>query len=383
MLGEKEVPEGVLWGIHTARAAESFTLAGRHVHEALVCAYGDVKGACAATNRALGFLGGPKADALEEACREMAAGLLTASTVVDATQNADVFVEVSGTLKACAASLLKVSGDLRLLSSGREAGLRDRRGGGPLGTQRPRGGPHERRRDGGNVRRADEPRGGLPPRLAGGEAVSAAAPRSQRLHIGFFGRRNVGKSSLLNAVTRQAVSIVSETPGTTTDLVEKPMELSPLGPVLFVDTAGVDDEGALGALRIEKTRRALDRADLVVLVVPVDKEAPKGRLVVTDSQAFLKAVADTPPETPLTSFSILFARFQGDLPTLVAGTFAVEELRRGDRVLVAESCTHHPAGEDIGRVKIPRWLRQDTGLPLEPFPAALEAALRLRGEARA
>lgn len=331
--------------------------------------------------------------------------------------------------------------------------------------------------------------------------MSAAAPRGLRLQIGFFGRRNVGKSSLLNAVTRQEVSIVSETPGTTTDPVEKPMELAPLGPVLFVDTAGVDDEGALGALRIEKTRRALDRADLavlvsesgawgpfeeglleelerrgtpavavfnkadlaavppaerealatrgvpvvetaategrgiaelrraillaapaealearrivgdlvsegdlVVLVVPVDKEAPKGRLilpqvqtirdlldadafcvvvkerelplalarlngpprlVVTDSQAFLKAAADTPPGTPLTSFSILFARFQGDLPTLAAGAFGVERLRSGDRVLVAEGCTHHPAGEDIGRVKIPRWLRQYTGLPLE------------------
>lgn len=331
--------------------------------------------------------------------------------------------------------------------------------------------------------------------------MSATAPRGLRLHIGFFGRRNVGKSSLLNAVTRQEVSIVSATPGTTTDPVEKPMELAPLGPVLFVDTAGVDDEGALGELRIEKTRRALDRADLavlvaeagawgpfeeglleelkrrgtpavavfnkadlaavppaerealagrgvpvvetaatvgrgiaelrraillaapaealearrvvgdlvsegdlVVLVVPVDKEAPKGRLilpqvqtirdlldadayclvvkerelplalarlngpprlVVTDSQAFLKAAADTPPGTPLTSFSILFARFQGDLPTLAAGAFGVEGLKGGDRVLVAEGCTHHPAGEDIGRVKIPRWLRQYTGLALE------------------
>ncbi len=331
--------------------------------------------------------------------------------------------------------------------------------------------------------------------------MSSSSPRNQRLHIGFFGRRNVGKSSLLNAVTRQEVSIVSGTPGTTTDPVEKPMELSPLGPVVFIDTAGVDDEGALGALRIGKTRGVLDRVDLavlvaeaavwgpfeeglleelrrretpvvavlnkadlaaapvgvreklaergvpavetaapegrgigdlrraillaapaealearrivgdlvsdgdlVVLVVPVDKEAPKGRLilpqvqtirdlldadayclvvkerelaaalarltapprlVVTDSQAFLKAAADTPPGTALTSFSILFARYQGDLPTMVRGTLAVERLKRGDRVLVAESCTHHPVGEDIGRVKIPRWLRQYTGLPLE------------------
>ena len=292
-----------------------------------------------------------------------------------------------------------------------------------------------------NVTRDDEPRGGLPPRLAGGQAVSASAPRGQRLHIGFFGRRNVGKSSLLNAVTRQEVLIVSAIPGTTTDPVEKPMELAPIGPARGAPTAGGDDEGALGARRIEKTRRALDRADLavvapaerealearrivgelasegdlVVLVVPVDKEAPKGRLilphvqtirdlldagayclvvmerelplalarlkapprlVVTDSQAFLKAAADTPPGTPLTPFSILFARFQGDLSTFVAGAFAVEDLRHGDRVLVAEARAHRPAGEDIGRVKIPRWLKQYTGLPLE-------VALRARREARA
>lgn len=328
-----------------------------------------------------------------------------------------------------------------------------------------------------------------------------AAPRGLRLHVGLFGRRNVGKSSLLNALTRQDVSIVSPTPGTTTDPVEKPMELLPLGPVLFIDTAGVDDEGALGALRIARTRKVLDRTDLallvaeagawgsfeeallaeiagrslplvvvlnkrdvappspallsrlassglaavetsalsgsgigalrqallatapaealesrrvvgdlvsegdlVVLVVPIDKEAPKGRLilpqvqtirdlldadafslvvkerelktalsrlsspprlVVTDSQAFLKVAADTPPGVPLTSFSILFARFQGDLTEMVRGTLGIERLKAGDRVLVAESCTHHPIGEDIGRVKIPRWLRQYTGLPLE------------------
>ena len=327
------------------------------------------------------------------------------------------------------------------------------------------------------------------------------APRGLRLHVGLFGRRNVGKSSLLNALTRQEVSIVSPTPGTTTDPVEKPMELLPLGPVLFIDTAGVDDEGALGELRIAKTRKALERTDLallvaeagawgafeeallaeiagrslplvvvlnkcdvappapallarlasaglaavetsapegrgigalrqallaavpaealearrvvgdlvsegdlVVLVVPVDKEAPKGRLilpqvqtirdlldadafslvvkerelrtalsrvsslprlVVTDSQAFLKVAADTPPGVPLTSFSILFARFQGDLTEMVRGTLGIERLKSGDRVLVAESCAHHPIGEDIGRVKIPRWLRQYTGLPLD------------------
>ena len=326
-------------------------------------------------------------------------------------------------------------------------------------------------------------------------------PRGMRIHIGFFGRRNVGKSSLLNAVTRQHVAIVSEVAGTTTDPVEKPMELLPLGPVLFIDTAGIDDEGALGRLRVEKTRQVFDRTDigvlvaeascwgpfedrmldelqarqvpvvvafnkcdagspdpvvlarlsakktgivltcalsgegipslcralldnaparlidnpaiagdlvgpgeLAVLVVPIDKEAPKGRLilpqvqtirdlldgdslclivkerelrraidqlkyppklVVTDSQAFLKAAADTPPGVLLTSFSILFARFKGDLPTQVMGVLAVDSLRAGDRVLIAEACSHHPIGEDIGRVKIPRWLTQYVGGKLE------------------
>jgi [FeFe] hydrogenase H-cluster maturation GTPase HydF len=319
-------------------------------------------------------------------------------------------------------------------------------------------------------------------------------PRSLRLHIGIFGRRNVGKSSLLNAITRQHVSIVSEVAGTTTDPVEKPMELLPLGPVQFVDTAGVDDEGALGELRIERTKTVLDRVDLgvwgafedalvdelesrrvpvlvifnksdlrmpdtkelarlqlaripsvivssltgagvvdvreallslapvdffdsrrlvtdlvppgevAVLVVPIDKEAPKGRLilpqvmairdlldgesmalvvqerelrraldrltrppvlVVTDSQAFLKVAADVPAEIPMTSFSILMARFQGDLAEQVRGTLGIERLKGGDRVLVAEACTHHPIGEDIGRVKIPRWLTQYVGAKLE------------------
>jgi [FeFe] hydrogenase H-cluster maturation GTPase HydF len=327
------------------------------------------------------------------------------------------------------------------------------------------------------------------------------APRSLRLHIGIFGRRNVGKSSLLNAITRQRVSIVSEFAGTTTDPVEKPMELLPLGPVQFVDTAGVDDEGALGELRIERTRAVLDRVDVgvvvtegggwgafedalvgelesrrvpvlvvfnksdvrmpdtgelahlqlaripsvtvssltgagvvdvreallsqapadffdsrrlvtdlvppgevAVLVVPIDKEAPKGRLilpqvmairdlldgesmalvvqerelrqalerltrppalVVTDSQAFLKVTADVPAAIPMTSFSILMARFQGDLAEQVRGTLGIERLTGGDRVLVAEACTHHPVGEDIGRVKIPRWLTQYVGAKLE------------------
>ena len=340
------------------------------------------------------------------------------------------------------------------------------------------------------------------------------APRSLRLHIGIFGRRNVGKSSLLNAVTRQRVSIVSESAGTTTDPVEKPMEMLPLGPVQFVDTAGIDDEGALGRLRIERTKAVLDRVDLgvvvaeggawggfeealvgelqsrcvpvlvvfnksdvrrpgeaeissldrvripwvavsaltgdgvdgvreallalapadffdnrrlvsdlvppgevAVLVVPIDKEAPKGRLilpqvmsirdlldgesmamvvqerelgralerlskppalVVTDSQAFLKVAADVPAEVPMTSFSILMARFQGDLTEQVRGTLGIERLRGGDRVLVAEACSHHPVGEDIGRVKIPRWLTQYVGAKLEfshvqgrDFPADL------------
>jgi [FeFe] hydrogenase H-cluster maturation GTPase HydF len=317
------------------------------------------------------------------------------------------------------------------------------------------------------------------------------------LHIGIFGRRNVGKSSLLNALTRQQVSIVSPEPGTTTDPVEKPMELLPLGPVLFIDTAGLDDVGALGALRVERTMKVLDRTELAilvlaeeglgsleialldafeqrkipvlpvlnksdvakptdvtldrllhrglkpviasaargegmaeirealvdlapdeylnaptilsdlvppgecaVLVVPVDKEAPKGRLilpqsqairdlldhdayalvvkerelrealdrlkrkpalVVTDSQAFLKVAADTPPDVPLTSFSILFARQKGDLLQFARGALAIDSLKPGDRIAMAEACSHHPIGEDIGRVKIPRWLGQYVG----------------------
>jgi [FeFe] hydrogenase H-cluster maturation GTPase HydF len=328
-----------------------------------------------------------------------------------------------------------------------------------------------------------------------------AAPRGLRLHIGLLGRRNVGKSSLLNGLTRQAVSIVSDVSGTTTDPVEKPMEMLPIGPVLFIDTAGIDDVGALGELRVEKTRRVFDRTDvgvlvtqadqwgafeegllaelkkreiptivvfnkvdlaepdsgvlaaldeqktrwvrtvanqgdglldlrealiatapdeiintpaiigdlvpageLVVLVVPIDKEAPKGRLilpqvqtirdlldndayclvvkerelrdglerlkrppalVVTDSQAFLKVAGDTPGEIPLTSFSILFARFKGDLTEFVRGAMAISALKAGDRVLIAESCSHHPIADDIGRVKIPRWLTQYVGGKLE------------------
>ncbi len=327
------------------------------------------------------------------------------------------------------------------------------------------------------------------------------APKSFRLHISIFGRRNTGKSSILNALTNQDVSIVSDVAGTTTDPVEKPMELLPLGPVLFIDTAGIDDTGNLGEKRIAKTVAVFDRTDLgviisnfkdwgsyeqklmdefrsrsipfivvfnkidaftekssvtdklkklkikyvftsatektglldlrtlllqsapadyinrptiladlvgpgeaAVLVVPIDKEAPKGRLilpqvqsirdlldndsfsvvvkerelrevlsrfnkppklVVTDSQAFLKVAADTPPEIPMTSFSILFARFQGDLTEMVRGAMAIDNLKTGDKVLIAEACSHHPIGEDIGTVKIPRWLTQYVGGKLQ------------------
>ena len=326
-------------------------------------------------------------------------------------------------------------------------------------------------------------------------------PKSFRLHIGLFGRRNAGKSSLVNAMTRQQVSIVSEVAGTTTDPVEKPMELLPIGPVLFIDTAGIDDVGALGQQRVEKTRQVFDRTDvgilivaagefgafeeaildelrqreipvivvfnktdvagpsaelieklsaaktpyvetvasqgqgvlelrealirtvpeefintppivadlvpageMAVLVVPIDLEAPKGRLiqpqvqsirdlldgdaycmvvkerelrdaldrlkrppalVVTDSQAFLKVSGDTPPDVKLTSFSILFARQKGDLSQFVEGALAIDRLRSGDRVLMCEACTHHPIGDDIGRVKIPRWLKQYVGGDLQ------------------
>jgi len=327
--------------------------------------------------------------------------------------------------------------------------------------------------------------------------MSDKTPKSMRLHIGIYGRRNVGKSSLLNALTRQQVSIVSEHAGTTTDPVEKPMELLPLGPVLFIDTAGIDDTGALGSKRVEKTKKCIERTDLAIivstgsgwgsfeeeilsaleeqktpviivfnktdleqapadildkldarklsvvrvssitghglndlrqvivgsappdflsshklvsdivgagemalLVVPIDKEAPKGRLilpqvqvmrdlldagaffigcrehelkdalkalnrrpkiVITDSQAFHKVCADTPHDIMVTGFSILFARFKGDLTAMVRNTVAVDKLKNGDKVLIAEACTHHPITDDIGRVKIPNWIRKHTG----------------------
>ncbi len=326
-------------------------------------------------------------------------------------------------------------------------------------------------------------------------------PKGFRLHIGLFGRRNVGKSSLLNALTRQTVSLVSNQAGTTTDPVEKAMELLPLGPVLFIDTAGVDDEGALGELRVARSRQILDRTDLALLVcvgnhwglfeedlleyfqqhkipvvvvfnkkdlaapgskliarlsaqnltlikiqatadeagaelrqailqaapddcfaaplilsdlvgagetallvIPIDQEAPKGRLiqpqvqvirelldhhalcllcqddqierawsqlkepprlVVCDSQVFAPVARALPSEQPLTSFSILFSRLKGDLNEQVRGALSIDALRPGDRVLIAEACTHHPIEDDIGRVKIPRWLEQRVGGKLQ------------------
>jgi len=348
----------------------------------------------------------------------------------------------------------------------------------------------------------------------GRKASRSRATRSFRLHIGLLGRRNVGKSSLINALMGQDVAIVSDTPGTTTDPVTKPMELQPIGPVLLIDTAGLDDSGDLGTRRIERTRAMLDRCDIVllvvgagawssteealladlkqmetpvivvcnqadrqtadsdlldtltrdgvpvvhtvapekqglaelrqaiiaatpgdfleptamvsdlvgpgelaVLVVPIDMEAPRGRLimpqvqairdlldgdamcmvvkerelgpalanlkqppklVVTDSQAFLKVAADTPPEVALTSFSILMARFRGDLSLQVVGAAAIDRLQAGDRVLIAEACSHHPLAEDIGRVKLPQWLTRYLGGALQiehaqghDFPADL------------
>jgi [FeFe] hydrogenase H-cluster maturation GTPase HydF len=328
-----------------------------------------------------------------------------------------------------------------------------------------------------------------------------ATAKGFRLHIGFFGRRNVGKSSLLNAITQQMVSIVSDVAGTTTDPVEKPMELLPIGPVLFVDTAGVDDVGALGEQRIAKTRLAIKRSDIgvlvaesgvwtdfeeklltelrsydipvivalnkvdlrrpdidqlirfeqeqipyaklvattgegldtlraklweaaqpepdepkvilgdlvrpdetAVLVMPFDKEAPKGRIkqlqaqsirelidgeaccvavndtgleraldnlrtppriVITDAQVFEQVARVTPDSIPLTAFSILLSRLKGDLVAQTKAAVAADLLQPGDKVLIAESCTHHPIEEDIGRVKIPRWLRKHVGSDLQ------------------
>ena len=318
-------------------------------------------------------------------------------------------------------------------------------------------------------------------------------PSAERVQIGFFGCRNAGKSSLVNAVTNQEMAVVSPVKGTTTDPVTKAMELLPLGPVLIIDTPGIDDEGGLGAQRVKRTKQILNRIDcavlvvdsvagktkadeellslfqekqipflvaynksdlqmpvlskenevavsalektgieelkeriaalgkenqkermlvrdlvkaedLVVLVTPIDSSAPKGRLilpqqqtirdlleadaipvvtkentlkttleslgkkpamVITDSQAFAQVSKDTPLDIPLTSFSILMVRYKGFLEGAVQGVAAIETLQDGDKVLICEGCTHHRQCEDIGTVKIPRWLRQHTGKELE------------------
>jgi len=327
-------------------------------------------------------------------------------------------------------------------------------------------------------------------------------PRGNRLHIAIFGRRNVGKSSLINAITNQNIALVSDVAGTTTDPVYKSMEILPIGPVALIDTAGLDDEGELGELRVKRSFSVLNKTDLVLLVVeagcslsaydeeilkssreknlpvvivinksdlypadrqsavdlknktghdvvmvsaasgygieelkmaiirttpltwqerplvgdlltsgdhvvlvaPIDSAAPKGRLilpqvqtlrdildhncmaticketeleatlkllnkkpalVITDSQVFKQADAATPPDILLTSFSILFARQKGDLHTLALGAKAIDQLRPGDKVLMAEACTHHRVEDDIGRVKIPNWLRQHAGGKLQ------------------
>lgn len=322
-------------------------------------------------------------------------------------------------------------------------------------------------------------------------------PASERVHIGIFGKRNAGKSSLINAITGQNLAIVSETKGTTTDPVYKAMEILPLGPVIIIDTPGIDDEGALGSLRIQKAYQVLNKTDIallvidaaagpsaedlrlierinakkipllvvinkcetvdedkktdcqtllaenkplfvsaaqklnifelkeaiakaapvdenkarlvadllspgdfVVLVVPIDSAAPKGRLilpqqqtirdileadataivvkenelantlqnlgkrpqlVITDSQVFKKVAAETPADIHLTSFSILFARYKGNLQTAVQGVTALDSLQDGDKILIGEGCTHHRQCDDIGTVKLPRWIKEYTG----------------------
>lgn len=324
-------------------------------------------------------------------------------------------------------------------------------------------------------------------------------PRSVRLHIAIFGRRNAGKSSLINAITNQDLAIVSPIPGTTTDPVFKSMEIAPIGPVTLIDTAGIDDEGELGELRVKKTTKVLAKTDLliltvsadstpdewdehiineakkrcipvigaitkmdiqsgdpasvwfekagvpfcrvnsatregilelktlivqntpsdylpsaivgdlinrfdtIILVAPVDAGAPKSRLilpqvqvlrdaldvgacvmvvreheldaalkslknppalVITDSQAFAMVSQIVPPEVPLTSFSILFARYKGNLRDFLYGIKVIDTLKEGDKVLIAEACTHYPSHEDIGRVKIPKWLEAKVGQKL-------------------
>ncbi len=333
-------------------------------------------------------------------------------------------------------------------------------------------------------------------------------PKGVRVHLALFGKRNAGKSSVINAITGQETAIVSEVKGTTTDPVFKTMEILPIGPCVIIDTAGIDDIGELGELRVKKTLEVLDITDVallivdiksgisdddrlimdkfkekkkplivvlnkidtienenentdygkiastfqeelnnsvvavsalkklrikelknaiisvipededkfkivgdlinpgdfVVLVTPIDKAAPKGRLilpqlqtirdilesdamaivtkeyelretlnhlvkkpklVITDSQVFLKVAADTPKDILMTSFSILFARQKGDLTEFIKGAKAIERLKDGDKVLIAEGCTHHRQSDDIGSVKIPRWIRQRTGKQIE------------------
>lgn len=322
-------------------------------------------------------------------------------------------------------------------------------------------------------------------------------PQGERLHIALFGKRNAGKSSLINALTDQNLAIVSDVKGTTTDPVYKAMELLPLGPIMLIDTPGLDDSGELGLQRIKKAKEVLQKTDIalividaafgfsdleaalindiqtrkipfivvynkidllndtpsplpanlsaplllvsaekkegieelkaalatfqtqedevylvkdllapedmVVLVIPIDSSAPKGRLilpqqqmirdildagafttvtrenelpaalvalsqkpkmVITDSQAFAQAAQATPLDIPLTSFSILMARYKGDLPTLVRGAAFIHQLKDGDKILIAEGCTHHRQCEDIGTVKIPRMLQKATGKQL-------------------
>ena len=336
------------------------------------------------------------------------------------------------------------------------------------------------------------------------------SPAGVRKHIAFFGSRNAGKSSLVNAITGQSRSVVSDTPGTTTDPVKTSMELLPLGPVVLIDTPGADDTGALGEARVEQTMRALDTAELavlvadvtiglsdtdrgllaeikkrrlpcviaynksdlsdttetadetdiphvfvsaktgegleklkaalikagetaeqtgplvadlvapgdtLVLVVPIDASAPKGRLilpqqqvirdaleagalpivcrdtelssaltalkepprmVITDSQVFGKVAKTVPQNITLTSFSILMARFKGNLVPSVEGASVLKSIKDGDRILIAEGCTHHRQCEDIGTVKLPAWIREFTGVTPEfsfssgaEFPADL------------
>lgn len=315
-------------------------------------------------------------------------------------------------------------------------------------------------------------------------------PAAERIHISFFGKRNAGKSSIINAVTGQDLAIVSNVRGTTTDPVYKTMEILPMGPVMLIDTPGIDDEGELGTLRVKKSYQVLNKTDvallivdgtlgktaedealiqrfgrkgipylvvynkldeiqnppapdnheiwvsakdgtniyelkeriaaisvkeenpkrivgdllspldLVILVVPIDSAAPKGRLilpqqqtirdildsdavsivvkedslaealtrlgtkprlVITDSQVFAHVSSLTPREIPLTSFSILFARYKGDLAEAVKGAAALETIEDGDKILIAEGCTHHRQCDDIGTVKIPKWIRSHTG----------------------